>query len=224
MRRNTVVMWGIVALAFVIAISGVIGAIATPEGDHPYNWSVAALGATALGTLALAIGTGALAWSTTDDVRATRALATVAQDERADAARPVVILAVKPRLEVVHSTSRTHTLDDPNGYVDLGVRNIGRGPALDVGIVVEWWPYPDLPERRTATVEVRPARISSLMPGEGRDVTLPAAILNTVFSAGVWAWEAHEAGMFRALIEFDDWNGTAQPAFGWMGEMRAVDA
>jgi len=61
--------------------------------------SVAALVATALGTLALAVATGALAWSTRSDVRATTDLATVARAERADASRPVVILVGGPRFK-----------------------------------------------------------------------------------------------------------------------------
>jgi len=58
--------------------------------------SVAALVATALGTLGLAVATGALAWSTRSDVRATTDLATVARAERAAASRPAVILVGGP--------------------------------------------------------------------------------------------------------------------------------
>ena len=43
--------------------------------------------------------TGALAWSTRSDVRATTGLATVARAERADASRPVVILVGGPRFK-----------------------------------------------------------------------------------------------------------------------------
>jgi hypothetical protein len=68
MRKVAVVVAiSIGALAVVIAVSGAIGAVATPTGHHAYNWSVATLVATALGTLALAVATGALAWSTRSD-------------------------------------------------------------------------------------------------------------------------------------------------------------
>jgi hypothetical protein len=226
MRKDVVAVWGVVAVAFVIAVSGAIGKLATPTGDHPYNWSVAALVATALGTLLLAVGTGALAWSTFDDVRATRELATVARDERRDGFRPAVIVQTVPRFGTPNDNQHNPGLHNPNGVVVLEIRNIGRGPARDIGIMVEWTPLPDLPPIRRAMVEIGPAFVTNLVPNESAPVRCPAAIFNTTeLTPSEWAQRALDgAGFFTVAIEFNDWNGEVANPYRWSGDTRTGTA
>jgi hypothetical protein len=157
--------------------------------------------------------TGALAWSTSGDVQATRDLATVARD---DASRPLIIVQAKPTFRVVTASS-VSGLASPNAVVELQVRNIGRGPARDVGIRVAWSQLPNLPEKHAATVEIGPAFISSLMPGEVLDVTCLAAIYNTILDAYFWEKDSGAAGHFNVAIAFNDWNGSPQSESPWSG-------
>lgn len=71
---------GLPTLLVAFAISAIVGHLAT-EAGKPYNWEVAGVFGTALGTVLLAAATGALAWTTSEDVRATWVLAEVAREE-----------------------------------------------------------------------------------------------------------------------------------------------
>jgi hypothetical protein len=96
----------------------VTSALRTPTS----NWELAAIFGTALGTTLLALSTGALAWSTRSEVRATQRLAELTQEQQAANDRPVLILQ-----------QRASFAGTPeNGVVQLRLQNVGLGPALRV--------------------------------------------------------------------------------------------
>lgn len=65
--------WGSALAVGTVIVGGLVGALAS-LGSAPYDWSTAAVAATAFGTVALAGFTGALAWKTNADVTATQDL------------------------------------------------------------------------------------------------------------------------------------------------------
>ena len=79
------VMYGfLAALAAVIALSWLVGTIG---GEHAFDWELAAVFGTALGTTLLAITTGALAVLTAREVSATKELASLTRDDQLARAR-----------------------------------------------------------------------------------------------------------------------------------------
>ena len=90
------VKWGVLLFAGTVLSGGVLGWVAASgwnsSSGNGFNWEVAAVGATAFATAALAAFTGALAWTTSGDVRATWELVRQAEDDRrrADTAQVIV--------------------------------------------------------------------------------------------------------------------------------------
>jgi hypothetical protein len=93
-----------------------------------FEWELASLFGTALGTTLLAAATGALAFSTWSDVRATWQLADLTKRDQAERERPVV-------LQLDASLIPT---GDREGRLTVVLRNVGLGPALRVGVTAEY--------------------------------------------------------------------------------------
>src|SRR3954447_18414197 len=108
--------WSAALLGSVLLASALVGWAS--EGWGGFNWDVACVFGTALGTTALAAFTGALAFTTSGDVRATWELAQLTQADQERREEPLVILFSGP---------------DFNGSADAGnveivLFNAGLGP------------------------------------------------------------------------------------------------
>jgi len=118
----------LVLLSMIVATAlGFVGAQHGVNFRH-FDWSLAAVAGTAIGTVLLAGFTGALAWTTSGDVRATIRLADATQEEQRARDRPIIVV----RLLGV----RQHMLDGASRLavpvLDLWIKNVGLGPALDL--------------------------------------------------------------------------------------------
>ena len=105
-------------LAVVVGLSWWVGWLG-PE-KH-FEWDLASIFGTALGTTLLALATGALAFLTARDVSATQALAHLGRVEQEDRERPIV---------VVQSVNFSGSWNA--GDIMVVLVNIGLGPALRV--------------------------------------------------------------------------------------------
>lgn len=114
-----------VALAVVVALSWLVGSVG---GEHGFDWSLAAVFGTALGTTLLALATGVLALLTWRDVTATQELARLTRDDQVERGRPVVI------------TTGANFAGDATrgGNVVVGLVNVGLGPALRLRVTVQY--------------------------------------------------------------------------------------
>jgi hypothetical protein len=84
-----------------------------------FDWSLTAVANTAFGTVVLAGFTGALAWTTSGDVRATWELAELTRKDQEERTRPHVLIY-----------SRALSTGGAQGTIPVGVVNAGLGPAL----------------------------------------------------------------------------------------------
>lgn len=121
LTRRSVALWIGLLLVVVAALSALAGFAAT--GWEDFEWDVAAIVGTALGTTALAGFTGALAFTTSGDVRATWELARLTREQQASAERPLVL-----QYDAGFSGS------PKDGYVRVVLYNAGLGSALRVEV------------------------------------------------------------------------------------------
>jgi hypothetical protein len=150
----------LIALATLGAISAafyVIGRLAAPHSGD-FDWSTASVAATAAGTLALAITTGTLAYSTAADVSATRELAEQGRRGERERIEPMVaIQSVTFDKELVILAPRS-------GFtcgVTVKLANVGLGPATSIRIA------PTLsPETSAARLEPADHLLPTLGPGK----------------------------------------------------------
>jgi len=119
LTKRTLVRWGIVGLILLAAVAFLVGHFAAREHTGYFDWELASIFGTALGTTALALATGALSYTTSADVRA-------AWEGVRQQWRPVVLVSPRP-------TARF------GGSIMLALKNVGRGPAL----AVQAWLDPD---------------------------------------------------------------------------------
>jgi hypothetical protein len=99
----------------VVILSWLVGRAGAPNGVR-FDWQLASVFGTALGTTLLAAATGWLAWSTRSEVRATQDLAELTRRQQAAGERPVVIQG---------PTGFSGSPD--SGYVGITLRNAGLG-------------------------------------------------------------------------------------------------
>jgi hypothetical protein len=100
------------------------------EAEHGgFSWEVFALVLTGLGTTGLALATGALAFSTRTEVRATQQLATLTQQDQANRERPVVLIE-----SAGYVYNAAHGTAEPYGQINVRLVNVGLGPALRVQV------------------------------------------------------------------------------------------
>ncbi len=119
-----------------LAVSVLIGYVGAPHGVsfHHFAWSLAAVAGTAIGTVLLAGFTGALAWTTSGDVRATIRLADATVEDQRARDRPIIV--ARP-VEV------NPVMLDPSGRVTVPalhvwLKNVGLGPAIDLRLKPTW--------------------------------------------------------------------------------------
>jgi hypothetical protein len=134
LSTRRVATWIALLLAVVLFVSATTGFLA--EGwrhwDH-FNGEVAAIVGTALGTTALAGFTGALAFTTSGDVRATWELADLTRSQQAAQERPIVI-----------ASNAEFSGSADAGRVSFDLVNVGLGPALRVRLLLEHEHTPDM--------------------------------------------------------------------------------
>jgi hypothetical protein len=151
---RSIVIGAVLTLAIVLVLSWAVG---HAEHDEPFNWELAAIFGTALGTTLLAITTGGLAYLTGRDVSATQQLAQLQRDDQQARERPVVLL---------HSAAFQPSAADPHeGHISMQVFNAGLGPALRVRIEAQYKDPAYQPE-------MRPALWPAIMAGSRNDFAI----------------------------------------------------
>ena len=159
LSRSALVRWGFLLVLGTILCGGVLGWVAASGWDLPsrngFAWEVSAVGATAFATAALAAFTGALAWTTSGDVRATWELVRQAEDDRrrADTAQVIV------------QSTRDWSGSWDGGNVGATLRNIGFGQALGIELRLEY-------EGSLKSPTSERQYLASLAPGETVELTL----------------------------------------------------
>jgi hypothetical protein len=103
----------------VVALSVLVGFVGSPHSR--FDWELAKLFGTALGTTLLALATGWLAYSTRSEVRATQELAALTREDQAARDRPVVMVELW-----------NHDPGKVGGVLKIQLINVGLGPALRV--------------------------------------------------------------------------------------------
>jgi hypothetical protein len=124
-----------VAIGTVLTLAVVIGLcwrVGYADRGPDFNWELAAVFGTAVGTTLLAITTGALAFFAGRDVSATQDLAKLQRDEQQARERPVVLL----HAAVFQPSGDSHSPNE--GRIGLQLFNAGLGPALRVEVVAAY--------------------------------------------------------------------------------------
>jgi hypothetical protein len=98
-----------------------------------FDWELASIFGTAVGTTLLALSTGWLAYSTRSEVRATQQLAELTREGLAASERPLVLLV---------GTSFTAP-QQYEGVLEIVLRNTGLGPALRVRVKATYTGHSD---------------------------------------------------------------------------------
>jgi hypothetical protein len=163
LRATALIQWVVAGSVLVFGLSALVGFVATGED---FDWELAALFGTALGTTLLAAATGALAYSTWSDVRATWELAALTKRDQDERERPVVIQ---------HFAGFNGTPEA--GHVSVELVNVGRGPALRVQTTAT---YVDPAYRPRIATVTWPA----MQPGERASFAIPVSF-STVPPDGV---------------------------------------
>jgi hypothetical protein len=147
--RRWVVPLSVLATVLVATIDAFffVGYFARRPDTGSFDWELASVFGTAVGTFLLALATGGLAITTALDVSQTRRLADLALEDREDRIRPIIIGAV--------------TGVGANELVAT-VHNIGLGPAVRV-----------LVSANSNVADVAVKTIASLRPGEQAEAHLP---------------------------------------------------
>jgi hypothetical protein len=129
-----------VAFVAVVATSWIVGTVGTETG---FDWELAAIFGTALGTTLLAVTTGGSAYLTGRDVSATRDLAELTREDQRARERPTVLL---------------HSASYEQDNVRLSLTNVGLGPAVNI-VVMARLTTPDL------VVSTDWWRVAAILPG-----------------------------------------------------------
>ena len=146
------VVLGIVALAFVL-----VGWLAARD-HQSFDWELASIFGTAVGTTLLAIATGCLAYTTSGDVRATWELARLTKSDQDARERPVVVM--------LGAEWALNDASASTGTLHVRLRNVGLGPALR--LVVETTYVDDQFPTHSS-----PSYYAAILPGETLVSPLP---------------------------------------------------
>jgi hypothetical protein len=160
-----------IGLSLVAGMSYLVGRFAGRVGAEGFDWELASIFGTALGTTLLAAVTGALAYTTSGDVRATWELARLTSRDQEARERPVVVLTSavwNPDDQWVYAGEQDSVR---GGAVVARVRNVGLGPALRLTVETS---YAD------PAYEIEPAKgiVPALLPGEEAKITLAVEFKN----------------------------------------------
>jgi hypothetical protein len=153
------------ALVAVVALSWLVGKVG---GTHGFDWDLAAVFGTALGTTLLAITTGGLAYLTGREVSATKELAQLTRADQVARERPVVILHTAVFREQIQG----------EGHISLQVFNAGLGPALRVEIKAT---YKDPAHQPTMPAALWPV----IMAGQREDFAIQPVVFTSSPPGGV---------------------------------------
>jgi hypothetical protein len=127
--RRALLAWVVVALGVVLGLSVLVGFVGPKRG---FQWELASIFGTALGTTLLAAATGALAYSTWSDVRATWRLAELTKRDQDERERPIVI----QQRAVWRGGGEMGGRQE--GPLEVSLRNVGLGPALRVEVTAAY--------------------------------------------------------------------------------------
>jgi hypothetical protein len=146
-------LFALVGLAAVIGLSILIGFVGSPKTS--FNWTLAAVWGTALGTTLLASATGWLAYSTRSEVRATQDLAELTREQQAATDRPYLLIDGIG----FHGSPESGTLQ-------AVLKNVGLGPALMIVLTGSYSGHADWQPR------IDEAFVTAVRPGESIPVEM----------------------------------------------------
>ena len=146
--------------------------------EEHFQWDLASIFGTALGTTLLALATGALAFLTARDVSATQALAQLGQADQEAREQPIV---------VVQGASFSGSRDA--GGVDVVLVNVGLGPALRVWVQCRYGGVGD--------PQIDPFLIPTLRPGGEHSFRVPVRFSPTAENGRVQAELFAVSGTFQ---------------------------
>ena len=159
LSRETILRWIVALVLSSVVVSAVVGIVGARD---EFDWTLAAVTGTAFGTIVLAGFTGALAWTTSGDVRATWELARLTLNDQQARDRPVVIVA-----------PRTASTSEGNVTFEVLLSNIGLGPAQRIALHASYAHE----DGSTSELEASPGR--TLMVNE--ETVLPLAFAGADF-------------------------------------------
>jgi hypothetical protein len=106
LTRPRLLTWCLGGLLFIAAMAYLVGHYEARKNTGHFDWELASVFGTALGTTLLALATGALAFTTSGDVRATWELARLTREQQERNEQPVVLVEdavpVSRRQDYVH--------------------------------------------------------------------------------------------------------------------------
>jgi hypothetical protein len=127
LTKTRTVLWIGLMVLFALSAALAVGFESVGKG---FDWNAAGVAGTAIGTVFLAGFTGALAWTTSGDVRATWKLAQLTREDQLARERPLVLVQATAydRARPMDSTPAFH------GVLHVEFFNAGAGPALDIRV------------------------------------------------------------------------------------------
>jgi hypothetical protein len=141
-------------------VAFLVGHFAARKNTGSFDWELASVFGTALGTTLLALATGALAFTTSGDVRATWELARLTGEDQERRELPLVLVQhAEVESREAHPVPGTQLLDHV-GWLRMSLRNVGLGSALRVEVTTHYI-YADL--QPTA---IEPAIVPTIPAGD----------------------------------------------------------
>jgi hypothetical protein len=162
-----------VVLAAVIGLSALVGCVATDDG---FDWGLASVFGTALGTTLLALATFWLGFNTDQDVRASQQLARISVQQLEETRKANRLVEIEQRVRqqptVIASHAGGGTSGGSNNTLNAELINVGAGPAVRVEVTARYQdaarPFRDDP----AVPSIGHATLSYLAPGEREIVSM----------------------------------------------------
>jgi hypothetical protein len=158
-------------IVFVVVVLGLSVLIGYAGPGKAFDWTLASVFGTVLGTTLLALTTGELAYLTWSEVGATQQLAETTRDEQQARDRPVVVVGA------LRWEGNRREGDVLHGVLHVELVNVGLGPAVGVALSGD---YPD--ER----VHLEPRHGPLLGPGERFPFAKATTVDPTVGNEGSW--------------------------------------
>ena len=138
----------------VVALSWWVGWLGPEEG---FDWDLASVFGTALGTTLLALATGALALLTYREVGATQDLAEMTRNDQLMRDRPLVLATVTSYQPA--AAPGTPSGDESRGLLTVELWNVGLGPAARIELGATYDREPGL------SPEIAPVICTAIPPG-----------------------------------------------------------
>ena len=176
------------ASAHVEAPNGTTLTIEQPAGDDGFEWEIAAIFGTAVGTTLLALVTGLLAIGTWKDVRASQSMVELTRAEQYERIRPVVIGGVAGTTITGAQAGRLYSV-----AVRVGLANVGGGPAVRVEVAVVWTGSAFVGEAGAIRADAKVIR--ALRAGEDREVEI--VMKGDMNAADFKVEDLHVVGSYR---------------------------